>query len=162
MIWQRAENVYLGREVRCEKFRVRRGYTIDTDASGREVRLQTAVLWYDTGMKSQKTKEEYTGTVGFVLRQPGLPKGRIMFAPRTVCGCVNGATEGTNPDEVLLRSMSCSHCGAVLGGVLREWQRRDTSGRFVYYEWRGLRPEHHTPAWCPQSAGATAHARREQ
>ena len=30
------------------------------------------------------------------------------------------------------------------------------------YEWRGLRPEHHAPAWCPQSAGATAHARREQ
>lgn len=43
VIWQRAENVYLGREVRCEKFRVRRGYTIDTDASGREVDRKSVV-----------------------------------------------------------------------------------------------------------------------
>ena len=30
------------------------------------------------------------------------------------------------------------------------------------YEWRGLRPEHHAPAWCPPSASATAHAKAER
>ena len=40
------------------------------------------------------------------------------------------------------------------------WTEKGT----VHYEWRGLRPEaeHHAPALCPQSAGATAHARTQE
>ena len=30
------------------------------------------------------------------------------------------------------------------------------------YEWRGLRQEHHAPAWCSRSAGARVHAMRER
>ena len=116
VIWQRVEALYLGRELRCEKIRMRRGM-----AGG----FKTIKVWYNCGA-SQKTKEVYDGTMGMVLKQSGCPNGRLQFAPTTLCGCVNGSQYDTDPDEVVMRSMCCSHGGGLLM-ALREWQRREAS-----------------------------------
>ena len=122
VVWARAEAVYLGREVRCTKIRMRRGNTTVKDTAGQLRSLSTVKIWYDTG-KSQKTKEEYTGTIGFVLKQPGCPAGRLQYAPTTLCGCVNGSIEETDPEVSLMRSMCCSHCCGTLQ-ALQKWQKR--------------------------------------
>ena len=133
VVWLRAEAVYLGFEVRCDKMSMTRGYTDVKDANGAVTRFSTVRVSYDTG-KSQKTKEVYSGTVGFVLRQPGCPDGRIQFAPTTLCGCVNGSVEDTDPDVELMRSVCCSHALAVLM-CLKKWQEgyNDTHGDKVAF-----------------------------